>query len=62
MKTLEEIRSILAEHRSVLADRYGVVVVAAFGSCVRSEQKSESDIDLLAELLRLGQRGKRDLS
>ncbi len=52
MKTLEEIRSILRRHRDVLADKYGVAVVAVFGSYVRDEQKRESDIDLLAEILR----------
>jgi uncharacterized protein len=52
MKALEEIRSIINQHRNVLADKYGVAVVAVFGSYVRSEQKSESDIDLLAEILR----------
>jgi len=52
MKVLEEIRSIINQHRNVLADKYGVAVVAVFGSYVRSEQKSESDNDLLAEILR----------
>ena len=52
MKTLDEIRSILRRHRSLLAGKYGVAVVAVFGSYVRDEQKGESDIDLLAEILR----------
>jgi len=53
MKTVDEIRSILRRHSDVLADKYGVAVVAVFGSYVRDEQKTESDIDLLAEILRL---------
>ena len=52
MKTVEEIRSIVSQHRNVLADKYGVAVLAVFGSYVRDEQKGESDIDLLAEILR----------
>ena len=52
MKTVGEIRSILRRHGDLLADKYGVAVVAVFGSCVRDEQKTESDIDLLAEILR----------
>jgi len=52
MKTLEEIRGIVRQHRNVLADKYGVAVVAIFGSYVRDEQKRGSDIDLLAEILR----------
>ena len=42
----------MRRHREVLADKYGVAVVAVFGSYVRDEQKRESDIDLLAEILR----------
>jgi len=52
MITLEEIKSIISQHRNVLADKYGVAVVAVFGSYVREEQKMESDIDLLADILR----------
>lgn len=52
MKTLDEIRRILREHRDVLAERYGVAVVGIFGSQVRGEVSGESDLDLLAEILR----------
>ena len=52
MKTLEEIKSIINQHRSILADQYGIAVVGIFGSYVRGEQKPESDLDLLAEILR----------
>jgi len=52
MKTLEEIKSIINQHRNILADKYGVAVVGLFGSYVRDEQKMESDIDLLADILR----------
>jgi len=52
MKALEEIKNIVHQHRNVLADKYGVAVAAVFGSYVRDEQERESDIDLLAEILR----------
>lgn len=52
MKTLDEIKIIIRQHRDVLAERYGVAVVGIFGSCVRGEQRQQSDIDLLADILR----------
>ena len=52
MKTLDEIRTIIGQHRDVLAEKYGVVVVGVFGSFVRGEQRQRSDIDLLADILR----------
>lgn len=52
MKTLDEIRDIIGQHRDVLAEKYGVAVVGVFGSYVRGEQGEQSDLDLLAEILR----------
>lgn len=52
MKTLDEIRRAIKQHSAVLADKYGVVVVAVFGSFVRGEQGENSDLDLLTEILR----------
>ena len=51
MKTLDEIRTIIRQHRDVLAERYGVAIVGVFGSYVRGEQKGQSDIDLLVDIL-----------
>jgi predicted nucleotidyltransferase len=51
MKTLDEIRTIIRQHRDVLAEKYGVAVVGVFGSYVRGEQKGQSDIDLLVDIL-----------
>ena len=51
MKTLDEIRTIIRQHRDILAEKYGVAVVGVFGSYVRGEQKGQSDIDLLVEIL-----------
>ena len=52
MKNLEEIRAIIAQHRDVLAEQYGVAVVGVFGSYVRGNMRQGSDIDLLADILR----------
>jgi len=52
MKTLDEIKTIIRQHRDVLAERYGIAVVGIFGSYVRDEQEQQSDIDLLADILR----------
>ena len=52
MKTLDEIRTIIRQHRSVLAEKYGVAVVGIFGSYVRCAQKDQSDIDFLVDILR----------
>ena len=52
MKSRDEIRSLIKQHQNLLADRYGVEVVGLFGSYAREDPKPESDIDLLAEILR----------
>lgn len=49
MRTLDEIRSILASHMDVLRSRYKVKEIGVFGSYVRGEQKKKSDIDILVE-------------
>src|SRR3990170_11549 len=52
MRTLEEIRTIIAEHRDVLAHKYGIAVVGVFGSYATGKQGEQSDVDLLADILR----------
>ena len=52
MKTLNEIRTILRQEGEIVAERYGVAIVGVFGSYVRGEQDSQSDLDLLMEKLR----------
>jgi len=51
MKTLEEIRAMIRQHRDVLAERFGISIVGIFGSYVRGNQKEQSDIDLLVDIL-----------
>ena len=49
MKTLEEIRRILAEHKEELRKLFGVKEIGIFGSYARSEQTELSDVDILVE-------------
>lgn len=53
MKTLNEIRTILRQQGDIVAEKYGIAIVGVFGSYVRGEQDSQSDLDLLMEKLRL---------
>jgi predicted nucleotidyltransferase len=52
MMTLDEIREILQAQKPHLAERYGVTEIGVFGSYVRGEQRSDSDLDILVELER----------
>ncbi|MBE0411212.1 MAG: nucleotidyltransferase family protein [Anaerolineales bacterium] len=52
MKTLENVRVLIRKHQTILEERYGVKIVGLFGSNVRGEQKPDSDIDILADILR----------
>jgi predicted nucleotidyltransferase len=49
MKTTEEIRQILEEHKDEVIRKYKVREIGIFGSFVRGEQKKRSDIDILVE-------------
>lgn len=51
MKTIDEIKRILQEHRLVLRARFKVREIGIFGSYVRSEQKERSDVDILVEFV-----------
>lgn len=52
MKTFEEIKEIIQEHKEDLKKEYGVKEMGIFGSYVRGEQKTVSDVDILIELER----------
>lgn len=52
MLTVNEVKEVVRQHNSILAERYGVSVVGIFGSYVWGEEKAGSDIDLLAEILK----------
>ncbi|GAQ94096.1 hypothetical protein TAGGR_1268 [Thermodesulfovibrio aggregans] len=49
MKTLEEIKRILTEHKDEIWEKYGVIKIGIFGSFARDEQKEVSDVDILVE-------------
>lgn len=49
MKTVEEIREILEDHKDEVRRRYKVREIGIFGSFVRGEQNKRSDIDILVE-------------
>ena len=49
MKTIRDIKRILAKHKRELKERYGVKEIAIFGSFVRGEAKEDSDLDILVE-------------
>ena len=52
MKSLEEVRRLLQEHKEELTNRYGVPRIGIFGSYARNEQTEESDVDILVEFER----------
>jgi hypothetical protein len=49
MKTIEEIKQILSEHRGDFRKKYNVKEIGIFGSYSRNEQKEVSDVDILVE-------------
>jgi len=49
MKTIDEIKEILEEHKEEVSRKYKVREIGIFGSFVRGEQKKRSDIDILVE-------------
>jgi predicted nucleotidyltransferase len=49
MKPIEEIQTIIREHKSELAERFVVSEIGVFGSVVRGEARDDSDVDVLVE-------------
>ena len=43
----DELLALLAEHKPVLAERYGVKKLALFGSFARDTAREDSDVDVL---------------
>jgi hypothetical protein len=50
VQTKAELLAILKSCREGLAERFGVIDLAVFGSYAREQQKKRSDIDILVEL------------
>lgn len=51
MKTIEELKQILAEHKLDIKKKFKVKSIGIFGSYVRNEQKKRSDVDVLVEFV-----------
>ena len=49
MKTLQEIKNTLSNHKQRLVDDYPIKSMAIFGSYSRKEQNDSSDLDILVE-------------
>jgi hypothetical protein len=49
MRSLQEIRNILVDHKSRLFHNYPIKSMAIFGSFVHGDQKDGSDLDILVE-------------
>jgi predicted nucleotidyltransferase len=47
--TRNRVLEIIADHRAQLASEFGVASLALFGSVVRDEATSASDVDMLVE-------------
>lgn len=50
MKSLEEIKQQIQQHRAELENQFGVREIGLFGSYVKGEQGENSDVDILVEL------------
>jgi hypothetical protein len=49
MKTLQEIRKVITEHKEALKNSFSVKDIGIFGSFVRGEEQHKSDIDILVD-------------
>ncbi len=47
IRSLEEIKKIINEHKSILKEKFKVSSIGVFGSYVRKEEQEKSDIDIL---------------
>lgn len=50
MKSTSEYINILKQHASELQELYGITSLSLFGSVARSEQTSNSDVDVFVEM------------
>ena len=50
VRTKDELLTVLKSCREGLAERFGVVDLAVFGSYAKEQQKRRSDVDILVEL------------
>lgn len=50
MLTIQEIERLIAQNKNKLESQFGVERIGVFGSYVRNEQSSTSDLDILVSL------------
>ncbi|MGJ8665403.1 MAG: nucleotidyltransferase family protein [Patiriisocius sp.] len=50
MKTLQEIKDIIASKKEYLFDKYPLVSIGIFGSYARNEQSENSDVDIIVDI------------
>jgi predicted nucleotidyltransferase len=48
-KSVHELLATIKAHKQILKERYNVKEIGVFGSFVRSEQTTESDVDILVD-------------
>jgi predicted nucleotidyltransferase len=48
-KSVHELLATIKAHKQILKERYKVKEIGVFGSFVRSEQTTESDVDILVD-------------
>lgn len=51
MHSIEELKGIIASHMGTLRDEYHVNEIGIFGSYIRGNQRTESDIDILVDFI-----------
>jgi len=49
MKTLDQIRTVLQEHKEEFAERFKVSRLGIFGSYARGDHDEQSDLDVIVE-------------
>ena len=49
MTTLKDIKNTLKNHKQMLSEKYGVSLIAIFGSYGRGQEREDSDIDILVD-------------
>jgi predicted nucleotidyltransferase len=49
VKSLEEVRRALSEHKQGLKEGFKIKEIGIFGSYARNEQREDSDVDILVE-------------
>ena len=53
MKNIENIKKILKKQKSILKEQFKIKEIGVFGSYVRGDQQTNSDLDVLVEFSRV---------